>query len=148
MHARQQIRDAIATTLDGLTTTGSNVFKSRVYNTRDQVLPCLLIYTLTDEIGEVQSIGYPRIVDRDMTLAVEARVKATSGFDATVDTICEEVEAALATDLTLGGLTRDILHASTQIAYTADGDKPYGSALMSFNIRYRVKEDAPGTPIA
>ena len=31
-HIRQQIRERVGTTLTGLTTTGSNVFQSRVYN--------------------------------------------------------------------------------------------------------------------
>ena len=30
-HVRQQIRDAIVTALTGLTTTGTNVFRSRIY---------------------------------------------------------------------------------------------------------------------
>ena len=30
-HVRKQIRDAVITTLTGLSTTGSNVFRSRIY---------------------------------------------------------------------------------------------------------------------
>lgn len=148
MHARQSIRDQVVATLTGLTTTGARVYTSRVYNTRQEDLPCLLVYTLEDEVSESVTIGYPRIVDRDMLLAVEVRVQAVADFDDLVDTICEEVETALAADVTVGGNARDLMHNSTQISFTADGSRPFGSALMSFNIRYRIRETAPGQPIA
>ena len=48
-HLRQQIREQIGTTLTGLTTTGSNVFQSRVYQLEDSNLPALLIYTKSEE---------------------------------------------------------------------------------------------------
>ena len=44
-HLRQQIRERIGTTLTGLSTTGTNVFQSRVYQLEDSNLPALLIYT-------------------------------------------------------------------------------------------------------
>ena len=49
-HARKQIRDQLKTTLTGLTTTGSNVFNSRVYD--HDALPCISIYTLSEELGD------------------------------------------------------------------------------------------------
>ena len=48
-HVRQQIRERIGTTLTGLTTTGSNVFESRVYPLEDSKLPALIIYTKSEE---------------------------------------------------------------------------------------------------
>ena len=47
-HLRQQIRERIGTTLTGLSTTGSNVYQSRVYQLEDSNLPALLIYTKSD----------------------------------------------------------------------------------------------------
>ena len=43
-HVRQQIRERIATTITGLSTTGSNVFQSRVYPLDVDSLPALLVY--------------------------------------------------------------------------------------------------------
>ena len=48
-HLRQQIRERIGTTLTGLSTTGSNVFQSRVYPLEDTNLPALVIYTKSEE---------------------------------------------------------------------------------------------------
>ena len=48
-HLRQSIRERIATDVTGLSTTGSNVFQSRVYPVEDGSLPCLLVYTTSEE---------------------------------------------------------------------------------------------------
>ena len=99
-HVRQQIREQVGTTLTGLTTTGSNVFQSRVYPLENTNLPCLLIYTKT-ESSEPIDIGTNRTMQRELSLAVECYVKATSNFDDTIDTIAEEVEKAISADPTL-----------------------------------------------
>ena len=47
-HIRQQIREYFGTTLTGLTTTGSNVYESRVYPIENAKLPALVIYTKSE----------------------------------------------------------------------------------------------------
>ena len=44
-HVRQSIRDNAVTACTGLSTTGSNVFRSRVYPLGEGKLPALVIYT-------------------------------------------------------------------------------------------------------
>ena len=44
-HKRQQIREAVGTRITSLTTTGSNVFQSRVYPLETGNLPALIVYT-------------------------------------------------------------------------------------------------------
>ena len=105
-HVRRQIRERVGTVLTGLTTTGSNVFQSRVYPLSDADLPALLIYTKAEE-SEPQIIGQNRTTSRILALAVECYVKASSDFDDTVDQICKEVEIAIAADTTLNGLVKD-----------------------------------------
>jgi hypothetical protein len=48
-HVRQQVREALAIQLTGLTTTGAKVFQSRVYPLESSDLPCLLIATEEEE---------------------------------------------------------------------------------------------------
>ena len=105
-HLRQQIREQIGTTLTGLTTTGSNVFQSRVYQLEDSNLPALLIYTKSEE-SEPVVIGSNRLLERNLTVVVDCYVKATTNFDDSVDTICKEVETAIAADPTLNSLAID-----------------------------------------
>ena len=47
-HIRQQIRERVGTTLTGLSTTGSNVFQSRVFNLEESNLPAIIIYTKSE----------------------------------------------------------------------------------------------------
>ena len=88
-HVRQQIRDQLKTTLTGLATTGANVFDSRVYD--HDVVPSLTIYTLSEELGEESANKQLRL----LSIVVEARAKATTNLDNTLDTIGAEVEAAI-----------------------------------------------------
>ena len=55
-HVRQQIRERVATTLTGLTTTGSRVYQSRVYPLGPNNLPGLLVFT-SSESSEVDVMG-------------------------------------------------------------------------------------------
>ncbi len=146
MHARQQIREAVAGLVAGLTTTGANVFQSRVYNLQESELPGLLVYTTTETDSEPQSIGYPRRMLRVVEVVVEGKAQATANLDDTLDTISEEVEVALGADPALGlAAAIDTVHAGTDIELSGDADQPIGSVTMRFNVAYMVTEDAPGT---
>ena len=94
-HKRTSIRNNVTTALTGLTTTGSNVFESRIYPNELSKLPLLNIYSNT-ETSELSSIGK---IERNLEIQVEGFAKATSNIDETLDTIAKEVEIALATDL-------------------------------------------------
>ena len=141
-HVRQQIRESIGTTLTGLTTTGSNVFQSRVYPLEDSNLPALLIYTKVEESMPID-IGAARTMERNLTVNIEGYVKANSNFDDTIDTICKEVETAMASDVTVNGLAKDSFLEATEIEYNAEGEKPVGYVTMSFKVDYYVLETSP-----
>ena len=52
-HARQKIRDAVVTLVTGLTTTGSRVFDTRLYNLEpSEDLPGLVIYKKMNHLKE------------------------------------------------------------------------------------------------
>ena len=140
-HIRQQIREKIGTTLTGLTTTGSNVFESRVYPLENASLPALIIYTKS-ETSEPIVIGTQRLMSRELLVVVEGYAKATSNFDDTIDTISKEVEAAIAADRTLDGLAKDTYLESTEIEFNSEGEKPLGYVSLTFLTNYYVKENA------
>jgi len=141
-HIRQQIRERVATTLTGLTTTSSNVFQSRVYPLENANLPAIIIYTKSED-SEPVVIGTNRLMNRELTLAVEAYVKSVSNSDDTIDTITKEVESALAADTTLDGLAKDIYLESTEITYTGEGEKPIGVCTMNFIVEYCTAQSSP-----
>ena len=145
-HVRQQIREKIGTTLTGLTTTGSNVYESRVYPLANINLPALVIYTKS-ETSEPIVIGTNRVMSRELSVIVEGYVKATSNFDDTIDTISKEVEAAIAADRTLDGLSKDCYLESTEIEYTGEGEKPLGYVSLTFITNYYVQETNPDVAV-
>jgi hypothetical protein len=145
-HVRQQIREYFGTTLTGLTTTGSNVFESRVYPLDNTTLPTLLIYTKS-ETSEPIVIGLDRVMSRELSVVVEGYVKSTANFDDTIDTISKEVEEAIAADRTLGGLAKDTFIESTEISFNAEGEKPLGFVSLTFISNYYVKEKNPDVAV-
>lgn len=145
-HVRQQIREKIGTTLTGLTTTGSNVYQSRVYPLENINLPALIIYTKS-ETSEPIVIGTDRVMSRELSVIIEGYVKATSNFDDTIDTISKEVEEAIAADRTLDGLAKDCYLESTEIEYTGEGEKPLGYVSLTFITNYYVQETNPDVAV-
>ena len=69
-HIRQQIRERVGTTLTGLTTTGSNVFQSRVYNLEDSKLPAIIIYTKSED-SELLEMGSTRTLQRNFAEIID-----------------------------------------------------------------------------
>lgn len=146
-HARQQIREAVVTTLTGLTTAGANVFGNRVYTMDDAHLPAIVVYTLNERVAdEFDVLGTKQF--RVLTLLVIARAKAAADLDDTLDAICAEVEADLYADPTFGGLViKDVDLVETTMEMEKH-DKPVGRASMRWEVLYRVDATAPQTLIA
>lgn len=146
-HVRQQIREAVATTLTGLATTGARVYQSRLRPLADADLPALRIYTDSEQIDSGVSVGFPNRQNRTLTLRVEAVVKSAANFDDTLDTIIKEVEAAInasttaytASNLARGGITL----ARIEIDHDTESDKPAGIARMNFEALYFTLSNAP-----
>jgi len=141
-HIRQQIRERVASTVTGLTTTGSNVYQSRVYPLESGNLPALLIYTKNEDT-ELLEMGSSRTLQRNLILNIEGYAKGTSNTDDVVDTIAKEVEIAMSTDTTHNDLALDSYLESTEIEYNGEGDQPLAVIIMSFNIKYTTTENAP-----
>ena len=141
-HLRRQIRERAATTLTGLTTTGSNVFQSRVYPMENAGLPGLCIYT-TEETVEMQSMGGTRNVSRDLTLIVEGYATDSANVDDTLDQIGKEIEIAMSGDITLNDLAQDSYLSSVEITLSGDGSTGIGKITHSYLVVYQNAENAP-----
>jgi len=141
-HLRKRIRDAVVTALTGLASTGPRVYPTRVYPIQPGALPALCVYTLS-EASEVHSMGPDRALLRQLDLVVQAVAKVNDTLDDTLDQICLEVEGAIGTAPTLGGLCYDCTLASTRITVEGEGEKETGSAVMVFSLRYRSRAADP-----
>jgi len=145
-HVRQQIREAAATAITGLATTGANVFQSRVYPVTNSKLPCLLIASI-DEGSGYASLGYPRLMIRQLTLSIKAVAKATANLDDTLDRICLEAEIALAANVPLGGIAKNLSLTGTHIELDGDAETPVGVATMLWQADYYTTETAPNVAL-
>lgn len=139
-HARQQLREAFATAVTGLTTTGSRVHQSMVIPIDPDNGAALRVYTLDEALVE-STTTQPRTQYRRLQIICEGVAKAASGLDDTLDTIAAEVEAAIAADVTLGGLCKDCFLEATEIEINGDTEKPAGVARMTWLCDYAVKEN-------
>ena len=142
-HLRQQIRERIGTDVTGLSTTGSNVFQSRIYPVEDGSLPCLLVYS-TSEDSEVTEMASPRPITRVLNVVIQG-VSGSSTHDDSLDTISKEVEVAMSADIGINSLATDSYLSEVEISYSGEGSVPMGSVRMVFTINYRHPENQPDT---
>lgn len=139
-HVRKLIRDDIETTLTGLTTTGSNVYQTRVYPLAEDRLPGLAIYT-SSEAAEYATINPPRTQIRTLSVSVDVYVKAVTGYDDTLDAACVEIEEALYTDRTRGGNAKDTRVTAFDSDFSGDGDQPVARATLTVEVEYVTLEN-------
>jgi len=137
-HVRQLIRDKIKSLLTGLTTTGSRVYTSRVYN--HKALPALAIYTHDEQSSDdLENVTFGETTQhRLLNIVVEARAKATANLDKTLDTISAEVETALFADTTLGDKCKYFEFNGLEVELSGESDQPVGLMTMRFSALYRV----------
>lgn len=141
-HVRRQIRERVATTLTGLTTTSSKVYQSRVYPLAANNLPGLLVYT-TSESSAPDVMGAQPAVDRELNLVIEGYAKTASNLDDVLDLISKEVEIAMATDTSINSLAKDSYLSATEIELTGEGEQPIGIVTMSYTVQYRTANNTP-----
>ena len=144
-HLRQSIRERVAADVTSLVTTGSSVFQSRVYPVEDSKLPCLLVYTTSEE-SEVTEMASPRPITRMLNVVVQG-VVAMATPDDTLDLISKEVEVALAADVKINSLANNSFLSSTEIDFNADGAKPIGTVVLNYSVEYRNLDNNPESAI-
>lgn len=145
-HVRRQIREYFGSHLTGLTTTGANVFESRIYPMQSAKLPAILIFT-TSESSEEVAFSKKRVQERVLDVNVEGYVRATSTLDDKLDLIASEVETVILDDPTLGGLAINTVLTGTEAEYSGDAEQPVGTIRLTFQVQYRTETGTPDSAI-
>jgi hypothetical protein len=148
-HLRRQIREAVATLLTGLTTTGNRVFKSRVQTLQDNQLPALVILTNEETVTQ-SSIHSNPLLDRQLSVQVIAKAKANTNLDDTLDQIIKEVEMAVFASNaanTLGGLVKGLVLDSIDITFNGEAETKVGEAVMAFTAVYFNQAATPDVSV-
>jgi len=145
-HIRKTIREHVVTTITGLSTTGSNVYETRYFPLQTGNLPALIVYTL-DETVEDYTLGQnTRTQFRALNLIIEAHCRGTANIDDTLDTIAEEVEEAMVTDISRGGNAKDTKLVSTEVDFDTASQKT-GLMRLTYLISYNTIENAVQTGV-
>ena len=140
-HVRKAIREHVVTTITSLSTTGSNVYETRYFPLQTGNLPALIVYTL-DETVEDYTLGQnTRTQFRALNLIIEAHCRGTANIDDTLDTIAEEVEEAMVTDISRGGHAKDTKLVATEVDFDTASQKT-GLMRLTYLISYNTTENA------
>lgn len=135
---------AVVTNVTGLTTTGANVFRGRVYAVPDTSLPALAVYQGEDKVlGQYSQALY----DCELTVLIEALVKTSSQqVDTLLNQIREQVTIALQSNYTQG--LAYVLNTTEGDAaapeLSGEGDKPTAALRMEWRFLYRRSRTNPG----
>ena len=140
-HLRTSLRDAMATAVTGLTSTGSRVHKSRLYPVAADSLPCLLVACGEQEQLQQES-NY--IQQRTLLMTVRGMAKATGDLDATLNQIALEVEAAVQAAGVLGGKVDDVTLIEISTDVDDSMDKPVGVIELTYRLIYFTVAGAAG----
>lgn len=137
---------AVKAAVTGLTTTGANVFRSRVDPLQRKELPALIVRwpQATEDIS-ADSFPAPRITDRTLRIEVAAVVATKDAFDADLIQIRSEVEVALA--MPIAGPWKHITLRRVDFTLTGTAEQPTGEVSMLYEARYFVVENAPETAL-
>ena len=143
-HARQTVRAAAVTDLTGLTTTGSNVFTSRVSPLESTEMPGWYVM-LRDENSDWDASGtFARTGD----LVLEGWAEGGDGLEDKLDTMPAEAEAALyGSSGTLKAQLMNIDTPRTQIELPSgdDASRRIGKIRILIPVTYRTGETDPTT---
>lgn len=104
LHRAEQILAQVATLLTGLTTTGANVTRARIYPHADTALPALSILQGEDNPRRDDEAGaLMAFIDHELEVVIDAHVQAASGvLDTTLNLIRKEISIALHADRQIG----------------------------------------------
>lgn len=141
-HLRTQVRNAVSTIVTGLPTTADRVYVGRTRPLPTNHDASLLIYT-PSETSRRGVAGRPPILERSVMLVIEGRVSMAGLPDDTLDQIAAEVEAAMASDPSLGGLAYNMQFQATEVDTKTEGDRHLGGIRLAYLVTYRTAEGLP-----
>lgn len=138
-HVRRQLREAVATALTGLATTGTRVFQSRVYELQETEMPGLVVYTTGEETVD-QSIS--NLIGRSIQIVIEAKTKAAADLDDKLDQMAKEIEIALGGTVSVAGQPIALQYEGADIEMI-EADRPAGMITMRYSALLYTQRATP-----
>lgn len=130
---REQILQAIRTTLTGTTGVGNRIYRSRVEPLARSESPAVIVEPLKDRCE--QNTSLPTL---DWSLLVRVAVIVRANIpDQSADPVVDSLHSKLMADLSLGGLAIDI--QPFQVEFQAiEADVPAGVVMCDYLVKYRT----------
>ena len=148
MHARAQLRAAIATALSGLATPLA-VYMERSHRLGPEDLPAVL-FSLTGDTAQAdeRAMGAPMTVERDQTLLVELHAAGPDGATVanTIDQMELEVEGALEAAWSTWGILEQLSPQYSELEMNADLEQILGVRSTQYILTWRAPMGSPDTP--
>jgi len=143
MSTRTDIRNATATALTtALVVPTANILRGRNNTIASVSFPSAAIYAVNEQI-EVRTLGPSnRTQYRQLQLMVDYFVSESGTYliDDLFDTGSAAVEAAVLSDVTLGGVCRDLHLTNVEYVIEPDEDRRWGTARHTFNCIYLTND--------
>lgn len=137
-HKRKDIRAAILATLgsSNITAVGTRVYSNRALSLQDEERPCILIYARSEEGKRTGQQASP--TDRVMRVIIEGRVEVgeNGNLDDAMDDLAESIETRMNLDATLGGVSKSLFLAGTNLDTSSDSERPGGLVTMTYEVIY------------
>ena len=131
---REQILEALKTSLTGTTGVGTRIFRSRVAALTRSESPALILEPISDE----PTINNSTYLKTDWKLRIRVVVVVRGEIPESIsDATIESLHTKILTNTTLGGLAIDI-QPSTQVFEILDADQPAGLITCEYEIQYRT----------
>lgn len=142
-HAADQIRDALASRLSGLTLTQDRVFKGRTQPFEQDEMPCLNVRHQGDvEVPEESDPRHYKTSDLLVSIEVRATTTQAGDLDGALLDVRAEVETQLEADIELQD-TLLFLVVEEWETELEDADKRIGLGRLLVRCRYQRQIGAP-----
>ena len=143
-HPRQTIRDAVVTALKGHTSADQRVSSNRSIPNDPKQIPLINVFT-EEEDSERSSLSTGELRrSLDLTVEIVGGIPDAEGLDDALDTIADEVEAAMEVDETFGGAADDSVLKGTRLVTVSTGARAFGGLRLTYAVTYYSMRVADG----
>lgn len=151
MHARQTIREAVASILSRNPVAWKSVIESRIASSR-VIWPYLMVFAESDS-SEPTTVSDPCIYGRELSLAVVGMLRLPGTGDTytvedKMDAVAAEIETKLTQSILRGSVPsiQSLTLSSTVMEVIEDGDGSYHAEVrLDWRVGYSTLEGSPGS---
>jgi hypothetical protein len=145
LHQRTVIRRTIKTLLTNTTAAEGRVFTMRMEPLRKVDLPAICIYPGTETVDDDSVDTSPRVLTRQLPIAIQGWVTQTDDVDDLMDALALEIETAMHADPYLGeDVASESILESTDPDIGRMGDRNVGMIELVYRVTYMTY--APEAP--